>query len=228
MATRAVSALAGAANAYSFRTAIPPVLTAVSRQLETFVLPRRVSGSASDQAMGKAMVGAWRRDGILQVGMSQRQWRLYEKAQSASKRFFRRPEKVKQACLDSLSYSGYIASGEEITDGVADYSEIFTVTKDLPTGDPRVTGGWPCHGPCPWPDKEMKAVVERYMADLGESGEKILGLLELGFGVPAGSLTRYTSDGWHHLRMLRFVRTLLHRCSGYFFFICLDWHTFSL
>ncbi|KND88345.1 2-oxoglutarate-dependent ethylene/succinate-forming enzyme [Tolypocladium ophioglossoides CBS 100239] len=191
---------------------MPPGFTATVRQLETFVLPEQVSGSVSDQAMASAMVDAWRRDGILQVSMSQLQRRLYQAANVASKRFFGRPQGAKNASVDSRSYAGYVASGEEITDGLADYSEIFTVTKDLSPRDRRVARRWPCHGPCPWPDKDMKAVVGRYMADLGASGETILRLIELGLGVPTGSLTRYTDDGWHHMRVLRFPSR--HRTNG--------------
>lgn len=149
------------------------------------------------------MIDAWRRDGILQVAMSQLQRQLYQNADASSRRFFGRPAGEKRACEDGRSYAGYIASGEEITDGVADYSEIFTVTKDLPATDERVARGWPCHGPCPWPDRDMKAVMGRYMADLGASGNKLLELIEMGLGVPTGSLTRYTDDGWHHMRVLR-------------------------
>ncbi|KAM4068075.1 2OG-Fe(II) oxygenase superfamily protein [Hirsutella rhossiliensis] len=183
---------------------MPPGFAAAVGQLETFVLPEKVSGSVSDQAMAKAMIDAWRRDGILQVTMSQLQRQRYQSADASSRRFFRRPAGEKQACVDRRSYAGYIASGEEITDGVADYSEIFTVTKDLSPRDKRVAHGWPCHGPCPWPDSGMKAVMGRYMADLGASGNKLLELIELGLGVPTGSLTRYTDDGWHHMRVLRF------------------------
>lgn len=99
--------------------------------------------------------------------------------------------------------AGYIASGEEITGGVADYSEIFTVTKDLPLDDPRVVDKWPCHGPCPWPHLEMRNRMKDYMDYLGESGEKLLRLTEYGLGVPQGALTKMTQDGWHHMRVLR-------------------------
>ncbi|PKK50379.1 hypothetical protein CI102_4763 [Trichoderma harzianum] len=152
------------------RHGMPPGFKAKVGRLETFTLPERVSGSVSDKAIADAMIGAWRRDGILQIGI----------------------------------YSGYIASGEEITDGIADYSEIFTVTKDLPHTDERVARGWPCHGPCPWLDQHMKAIMTRYMNDLAESGEKLLQLIEMGLDIPTGSLTRYTNDGWHHMRVLRF------------------------
>ncbi|KAJ6442552.1 2OG-Fe(II) oxygenase [Purpureocillium lavendulum] len=183
---------------------MPPGFVATVGQLETFVLPEMVSGSVADVALGQSLIAAWRRDGILQVCMSPLQRRLYEAADAESRRFFRRTQAEKQACVDPQSYSGYIASGEEMTDGIADYSEIFTVTKDLPARDPRVLGRWPCHGPCPWPDQQMKRVISRYTANLGTAGEKLLRLIELGLDVPAGSLTRYTDDGWHHMRVLRF------------------------
>jgi isopenicillin N synthase-like dioxygenase len=107
--------------------------------------------------------------------------------------------------VDAQSYAGYIASGEEITDGIPDYSEIFTVTKDLPLDDQRVMNGWPCHGPCPWPDSDMANVIQRYMDDLAANGERMLQLIEFGLHVPPQSLTKYTGDGWHHLRMLRYA-----------------------
>ncbi|KAL7912571.1 hypothetical protein GGI35DRAFT_255707 [Trichoderma velutinum] len=186
------------------RHGTPPGFTAKVGRLETFTLPEKVSGSVSDKAVADAMIGAWRRDGIIQIGMSKSQQRLYQAANAASRRFFAQPHALKQACVDDMSYSGYIASGEEITDGIADYSEIFTVTKDLSHTDKRVARGWPCHGPCPWLDKDMKAIITKYINDLAVSGEKLLQLIEMGLSIPTGSLTRYTNDGWHHMRVLRF------------------------
>lgn len=199
--TRAASTSAVTAQMAATHRSLPPGFTAQIGQLETFTLPEKVSGSVSDKAIADAMIGAWRRDGILQIDMSKAQQRLCQAANAASRRFFSRPYAQKQACVDDMSYSGYIASGEEITDGVADYSEIFTVTKDLPHTDQRVAQGWPCHGPCPWPDQSMKNAMNSYMDDLAVSGEKLLQLIEMGLDVPTGSLTRYTDDGWHHMRV---------------------------
>lgn len=153
--------------------------------------------------MGRALVDAWRRDGILQITMSPHQQDVYGRAQEASREFFAQKPALKASCVDSQSYAGYIASGEEITDGVADYSEIFTVTKDLPLDDPRVVDKWPCHGSCPWPHLDMRNRMKEYMGHLGESGEKLLRLTEYGLGVPQGALTKMTQDGWHHMRVLR-------------------------
>ncbi|KAK4159197.1 hypothetical protein QBC43DRAFT_132104 [Cladorrhinum sp. PSN259] len=185
-------------------TTMPPGFKAEVAQLDIFEIPGRVIGSAGDKALGKALVDAWRRDGIIQIAMSDKQRELWEDAKAASRRFFRKPHAEKAACIDSQSYSGYIASGEEVTDGIADYSEIFTITKDLDMAEPRVRAKWPCHGPCPWPDIEMKEPVTRYNEILGVEGEKLLRLTEFGLGVAPGSLTRHTKDGWHHTRVLRF------------------------
>lgn len=184
-------------------TTMPPGFKAQVAQLNTFEMPERVTGSTGDQALGKALVDAWRRDGIIQIAMSAEQRRLWEDAKAASRRFFRKPHAEKAACIDSQSYSGYIASGEEVTDGIADYSEIFTITKDLDMAEPRVRAKWPCHGPCPWPDIEMKEPMTRYNESLGTEGEKLLQLAEFGLEVAPGSLTRHTYDGWHHTRVLR-------------------------
>jgi hypothetical protein len=188
-----------------YKVTMPPGFTASVGKLETFELPHKPSASLSDQAMAKAMVKAWRRDGILQIAMSPFQQQIYTQANKASRSFFKKTPLQKQACVNDSSYAGYIASGEEITGGIADYSEIFTVTKDLRPTDPRVLARWPCHGPCPWLDQDLKRSMTEYMADLGSCGERILQLIELGLDVPPGSLTRYTHDGWHHMRVLRCV-----------------------
>ncbi len=184
---------------------MPPGFTATVGRLDTFCLPKKITGSAYDRSLARAMIEAWRRDGIFQVAMSPQQQRIYQNANVASRRFFRRTSAEKHRCVDEKSYAGYIASGEEVTDGVADYSEIFTVTKDLGENDPRVAGQWPCHGPCPWPDEDMKSNMTAYTKDLSQSGDQLLEMIELGLHVPQGSLKRYTDDGWHHMRVLRYV-----------------------
>src|SRR5205814_4047469 len=110
---------------------------------------------------------AWQRDGIFQIATDAAQSRKTENALSTSRRFFQRPMKEKAACISDLSYSGYIASGEEVTAGEADYSEIFTVCKDVPEGDERVQAQWPCHGPAPWPDADYKEAMKVFMDALG-------------------------------------------------------------
>lgn len=206
LSTAAAAATAAVASANPETTTtntMPPGFTASVGRLETFFLPEKVSGSVSDCVLASAMVNTWRKDGIIQIAMTRAQQMVYEDANAESKSFFGRRRSEKAACVDGRSYSGYIASGEEITDGVADYSEIFTVTKDVPSDDLKARKGWPCHGSCPWPDVHMKGAMERYMEQLSDNGETLLQLIELGLDVPEGSLTRYTRDGWHHMRILR-------------------------
>jgi hypothetical protein len=182
---------------------MPPGFTASVGNFQTFMLPDKVTKCRGHIEMGIDMINAWRRDGIIQVAMTDAQQKTYQAADASSRRFFGRTPSEKVKCVDSNSYSGYVGSGEEITNGIADYSEIFTVTKDLAEDDPRTAAKWPCHGPCPWPDQGMKKGIGKYMGDLGQHGDKILQLIELGLDVPEGSLTNYADDGWHHMRILR-------------------------
>jgi len=184
---------------------MPPGVAATVGNFETFVLPEKVLGNLSDMMMAKAMINAWRKDGILQVAMSAKQGHLYDLASKASKRFFSKTPSEKHACVNDSSFCGYVASGEEITSGVADYSEIFTVSKNLQPDDHRVVAKWPCHGPCPWPDRSMERCIMDYMSELGSSGEKLIQMIELGLDVPPGSLAKYTQDGFNHMRVLRYV-----------------------
>lgn len=173
--------------------------------LQTFHLPDVVTGTASDVELAQSMIRAWQRDGIFQIATDAAQSRKTENALAASRRFFRSPMADKARCISDLSYSGYIASGEEVTAGEADYSEIFTVCKDLPESDPRVQAQWPCHGPAPWPDPGYKEAMRVFMDGLGVAGEKLLKLTALGLGLDdMDTLTRLTQDGWHHMRVLRF------------------------
>ncbi|KAL9620854.1 MAG: hypothetical protein Q9160_004635 [Pyrenula sp. 1 TL-2023] len=207
---------------------MPPGANATPVQLKTFQLPEKVTGSIADVAMGKEMVETWRRDGIFQIEMTPGQGEILKKAYMISKDFFALPAKEKVKHVDDQSFSGYIArlvkllillvtiesaldtinhrySGEEITDGVADYSEIFTVTKDVSKQDPRVRQQWPCHGPCPWPNDKYKDLMTSVMKHFEGSGDKLLHLTALGLALcHETSLQELTDDGWHHMRILRF------------------------
>ena len=178
-----------------------PMVTA----LKTFRLPDTVSGTESDVRLAHDLVGAWQTDGIFQVATDPAQDRVTLDAIEASSRFFRLPMQVKARHVSDLTYSGYIASGEEVTAGETDYSEIFTVCEDIAVDDPRVQQRWPCHGPVPWPDGAYKHRMSAFMDQLASIGETLLRLVALGLQLPdIETLTRLTSDGWHHMRVLRF------------------------
>ncbi|MCX5380014.1 2-oxoglutarate and iron-dependent oxygenase domain-containing protein [Streptomyces sp. NBC_00091] len=168
----------------------------------TFRAPHRVTGTAQDVALGRAMVEAWQRDGIFQIEADAEQEARTRAALAASRRFFALPARAKAACVNDHSYSGYVASGEEVTAGERDASEIFTLTPDLPAGDDR-----PCHGPVPWPDADYRAAMEAHLAGVGGLGDRLLPLVALGLGLETsgvGRLASLTRGGWHHMRVLRF------------------------
>ena len=173
--------------------------------LETIVLPAVVTGSASDRRLADALIAAWRRDGIFQVAADPAHRGVIGRALDTSRRFFAGPFEAKARLLNDTGYSGYIASGEEITAGEADYSEIFTVCPDLADDHPRVRAGWPSHGPVPWPDVEYRDHMRAFMAQAGDVGQRLLRLTALGLGLSdIDALARMTDEGWHHMRVLRF------------------------
>ena len=173
--------------------------------LRTFHLPAAVIGSHWDIALGLDMVRTWQTDGIFQISTGLVADRLAATALRESRRFFAQPIEQKADLVSDRTYAGYIASGEEVTNGIKDYSEIFTVCKDVPLSDYRVRGGWPCHGPVPWPNVVYHAAMTALMDLLAGIGEKILRLTALGLGLNnMNALTDLTVDGWHHMRVLRF------------------------
>ena len=175
------------------------------RELRTFWLPEQVDGTSLNQTLARQLIDAWREDGIFQVALDPAQGQTTSAAFQASREFFRQPLAQKASCISDLSYAGYIASGEEVTAGEADYSEIFTVCKDVPLVDARVRAQWPCHGPVPWPDPGYRDRMNAFIAQLGAIGDKLLRLVALGLELPdMDTLTHLAHDGWHHMRVLRF------------------------
>lgn len=184
---------------------LPPEYRARIGYLKTFHLPTRISGSNRDRELGHRIVDALSGDGIFQIAIPAENEVLAEAFQ-ASKGFFAASHQEKARLVDSQSFAGYIASGEEITDGIADYSEIFTVTKDLSVHDGRVRQGWPCHGSTPWPSGQFKQKIQNLMAQMGDYGEKLLRLIAFGLELEDEmALNKLTEDGWHHMRVLRYA-----------------------
>jgi isopenicillin N synthase-like dioxygenase len=182
---------------------LPPYYPSHIAYLKIFELPERITGSASDRLLGRRFIEAWREDGMLHVVVPPRN-ETFKTAMLECKEFFAQPYAQKAACIDDQSFSGYIALGEELTDGIRDYSETFTVMKDLPNSDPRVQQQWPCHGPCPWPNESFKGAMTNLMNYMGDYGERILKLTAYGLGLEdENTLNNLTLDGWHHVRILR-------------------------
>jgi isopenicillin N synthase-like dioxygenase len=170
--------------------------------VKLFRLPRDVT--VEDRYLGRDLVNAWRQEGIFYIQMEANELKLAEKAMQAHKDFVKRPLEEKTKCVSELTYSGYIACGEESTADKKDLAEIFTVCKDVPLEDRRVKNDWPCHGPTPWPNESYKTLMSNYMDLLGVYGEKLLKLIALGLDLPIDTFLKLTEDGWHHMRVLHF------------------------
>jgi 2-oxoglutarate dioxygenase / 2-oxoglutarate/L-arginine monooxygenase/decarboxylase len=176
-------------------------------KLRTFQLPTSVEGTDADTTLGRMLVAAWQADGIFQVAATTEQEAATQRALDASRAFFGRPLREKASHVSDLTYSGYVASGEEETAGEKDGSEIFTVCPDIPETDPRVLEDWPCHGPVPWPSAHYADAMKDYTRVVGDIGHRLLQLTALGLGLgDMEHFTRLTEDGWHHMRVLRFPR----------------------
>lgn len=182
--------------------------------MKTFFLPEIVVGSKAEVNLARDMLHVWRTDGIFQVFIDREQGEKTAKAMKAGRHFFAKPPEFKRRHVSDLTYSGYIASGEEITGQEKDHPEIFTICPDIPADDWRVEQQWPCHGPVPWPDKNYQINMLALMAMLGEIGDKILRLVALGLGQKIDALTSLTQDGWHHLRVLRFPAATTDSAKG--------------
>jgi isopenicillin N synthase-like dioxygenase len=67
----------------------------------------------------------------------------------------------------------------------------------------------------PWPSRDYQDRMTTFMDLLGTIGERLLRLAALGLGFPdIETLTRLTSDGWHHMRVLRFPSATSHSTRG--------------
>src|SRR5262249_37953979 len=120
--------------------------------------------------------------------------------------FFALPDRVKRYFVSDLTYSGYVARGEQAAGRDDDGTEGFTVCPDLPYDDARVIEGWPGHGPVPWPSNAFRTRMLDFAAAAGAIAQRLLEILEPVLAVPKTGLTDPARDGWHHLRIARTSR----------------------
>ncbi len=178
-------------------------------QLQTFSIPCKITGNDFDKVLGREMIAAWKKDGILQIARTPEQDEITRKAYEANRHFFSLPLETKKQCVSDLTYSGYVAVGEEKKGGdKGDFPEVLTLFDDISEDDWRVKCRLPGHGPVPWPagiDVEyFKARFDDYKNTCADIGYRILQLTALGFGGSIDAITRYTKTPWNYMRVLKF------------------------
>jgi isopenicillin N synthase-like dioxygenase len=196
------------ATTSDYNSKMPHLHKAIIGHLKTFILPDIIRDDVESKAFAQNMIDEWRKTEIFKIQITPAHSTVLEDCFKKSKEFFQCSFKEKSKHVNDQSFAGYIASGEEMTDNIADYSEIFTITKDLKLSDSRVKNRWPCHGPTPWPNEEYKLKMDELMRQFGEYGEygdKLLKLTALGLGLDhSDDLLKMIHNGWHHMRVLRF------------------------
>lgn len=171
--------------------------------LTTFDLPSVVGVTAEATVLGRRMIAAWQRDGVFQLVLPAAEAGIVSQAFAHSRRFFRQPIERKARWVSQRSYSGYVASQEQLIAGEPNWAEGFILYPDLPADDAHVHACWPGHGPVPWPDRAYQAALNAALALTEEISERLLRLLALGLEEPINAFTRLTGAGWHSLRSLR-------------------------
>lgn len=178
-------------------------------KLQTFVIPSEITGSENDVKIGRKIIEAWKNDGILQVARTPAEDEITRRAYQANRKYFQLPFATKKECVSDLTYSGYVAIGEEKKGGDAgDFPEVFTVFEDIPLDDARVQNGWPGHGPIPWPEADgiesIKKGLLEYKNMCSDLGHRMLQLTALGLEWEIDDITEKARKPWNYMRVLKF------------------------
>lgn len=166
------------------------------------------------RSLGEAIVAAWRSDGIIEIARNEKQEEQTRRAFEENRKFFSRPLEEKRTYVNDLSFSGYVASGEEKKSAAKDFPEVFTIFPDVPLNDERVVNGWPCHGPTQWPSQDFREAMSDYMATCGDIGRKLMELTALGMGLEIDTFTRLCKRPWNYMRVLQFPAASVDNSRG--------------
>ncbi|HDL7645770.1 TPA: isopenicillin N synthase family oxygenase [Yersinia enterocolitica] len=184
------------------------------KKLNTFTLPETVSDSPAHRALGTQIVAAWRKDGIIEVRRDEIQEQETRRAFEENQKFFARPLDEKRRYVDDLTFSGYVASGEEKKSSAKDFPEVFTIFPDISVSDERVRQEWPCHGPVPWPSEDFQNAMTAYIYTCSSIGHRLMQLTALGMGLELDTFTRLCRRPWNYMRVLQFPAASVENSRG--------------
>ena len=114
---------------------------------------------------------------------------LFDRLETASRRFFALPEQRKEAIAmahGGQAWRGWFPPGGELTSGVPDGKEGIYFGEELGADHPRVVDGTPLHGANLFPDEpaELGPVVLQVLEELTTLGHRLLELVAAGLGLP--------------------------------------------
>ena len=127
--------------------------------------------------------------------------------ESLPKLFSLPPEAKNEVALEnSPHFLGYSAVGSEVTAGQTDGREQFEFATELP---PMWHPGLPLYdrlvGPNQWPSAypEIRSIVEAYMREMTNLGDRFLSLVEEALSLPSQSLHLFLSEQ-HRLKLVHY------------------------
>ncbi|KAI3337887.1 putative hyoscyamine 6-dioxygenase [Ustulina deusta] len=127
---------------------------------------------------------------------------------SALPRLFGLDEAAKRAVAleNSPHFLGYSGVGSETTGGAVDLREQFEFATELPATWREGLPLYEClRGPNQWPngDAKLRGVIERYISELSQLGERFLDLVARALSLPSGTFQPFLSDQ-HRLKLVHY------------------------
>ncbi|MDX1711722.1 MAG: 2-oxoglutarate and iron-dependent oxygenase domain-containing protein [Rhodovibrionaceae bacterium] len=150
--------------------------------------------------VAEAIAAACRQHGFFYVTGHGVAPEVLERLEQASRRFFARPESEKlQIAMTrgGAAWRGFFPVGGELTSGRPDLKEGIYFGTELAPDHPRVTAGWPLHGPNLWPPQvpELRPAVEAYMSAATRAAHALMEGISLSLGLDEDYFARtYTAE----------------------------------
>lgn len=152
------------------------------------VAPLAADGAEKRQVAAK-IDAACRQSGFFYVTGHGVDATLQRELQVLAREFFARPTAEKMQIDMSRggkAWRGYFRVGDELTSGRPDQKEGLYFGQELATDHPLVEAGTPLHGPNLFPTAPagLRLAVLQYMAALTDLGQRLMGGIALGLGLP--------------------------------------------
>jgi isopenicillin N synthase-like dioxygenase len=147
------------------------------------------AGGAGQEQVAARVDAACRQSGFFYVSGHGVDAGLQRDLQTVAREFFARPTAEKMQIemnRGGKAWRGYFRVGDELTSGRPDQKEGLYFGQELAADHPLVQQGIPLQGPNLFPEVPagMRSTVLQYMAALTELGQRLMGGIALGLGLP--------------------------------------------